>query len=158
MLEWQTASENNNDGFNVERSTDADYWKSLDFVPGHGTTFSPQIYQYTDRYPVPGTNYYRLQQVDYYGHFKYSPIVSIYYEKGQTGLKLYPNPVWDGRIMLEYPGDEPATVHILDGAGRIVFEQVIIGSSNMAFNLPPGIYFVRVTSLRNKWVNTLVVQ
>ena len=77
ILEWQTATEINNDFFNIERSSDSKNFKMIGKVMGYGNTTETIDYDYTDRNPIKGTNYYRLKQFDYNGEFEYSEIISI---------------------------------------------------------------------------------
>ena len=77
LLEWQTASERNNEGFSLERSVDARTWQPIGFVAGQGTFLQPQSYRHTDEYPLRGRNYYRLRQVDFAGQSLYLPIVPV---------------------------------------------------------------------------------
>ena len=78
VIKWATASESNNDYFVLERSHDGVRFSDIQMVPGAGTILEPRNYEYTDPYPAPGHNYYRLKQVDYDGSFSLSPIVSAY--------------------------------------------------------------------------------
>ena len=85
LLLWQTASEINNDYFEVERSLDNRQWTTIGKVKGHGTTNSISNYQYSDvssdsyRNPLDMTNtlYYRLKQIDFNGKYSYSKIILI---------------------------------------------------------------------------------
>jgi hypothetical protein len=76
-LQWTTATELNNYGFEIERSTDRENWEVLDFVSGHGTVFTPQKYTYIDKDPdwSNSVNFYRLRQIDRDGVWEYSSIV-----------------------------------------------------------------------------------
>jgi hypothetical protein len=60
-LHWQTASEENNKGFDIERSIDGKNWETIDFVQGNGTTLMTQDYTYIDKNPVNENSYYRLK-------------------------------------------------------------------------------------------------
>ena len=74
-LSWSTAAEENNRGFYVERSQDAEIWEELGFVEGAGTTEEIRDYSFiVDRTPSIGYNYYRIRQVDYNGDTDYSVI------------------------------------------------------------------------------------
>ena len=77
VLEWQTASELDNDFFEVEVSTDGENYTTLAHIDGQGTTTEVTNYEFTDRYPSSGLNYYRLRQVDFNGDFTYSNIISV---------------------------------------------------------------------------------
>ncbi|MDZ7291497.1 MAG: T9SS type A sorting domain-containing protein [candidate division KSB1 bacterium] len=63
-LKWTTATETNNYGFEVQRSTDQKTFQRIGFVAGNGTTTSPQTYRFLDHGLSNGTYYYRLKQID----------------------------------------------------------------------------------------------
>ncbi|MEO5570174.1 MAG: hypothetical protein ABIT08_05690, partial [Bacteroidia bacterium] len=75
-LSWVTASEINNDYFNVERSTDGKSFVSIIKVKGAGSTSVLHQYKATDA-PVSGTYYYRLKQTDFNGQFAFSYIEAV---------------------------------------------------------------------------------
>ena len=93
-LNWTTATELNNSGFNIERKTASSSWQKISFVSGNGTTTQQNSYSYTDRNLADGKYSYRLKQVDLDGTFEYSKTVEINistvkdYELSQN----YPNP------------------------------------------------------------------
>ncbi len=97
-LKWRTATEVNNYGFEIQRSTDSKSWEPIGFMDGRGTVNSPQSYSYTD--PVTpamqkaGSLYYRLRQVDRDGGQEYSPVVLVKTDiaKGVNLIGNYPNP------------------------------------------------------------------
>jgi len=93
QLAFTTSSELNNDYFEIQRSADGKSWSVIGMVIGAGTTQQEQHYQYADRRPLTGLNYYRLRQVDYDGQFEYSNIISVSRgEMSKGNGKLYPNP------------------------------------------------------------------
>jgi hypothetical protein len=93
-LEWLTATESNNFGFDVERRfVDAD-WRKIDFVPGHGTTVEPARYEYVDRNLQSGVYEYRLKQIDTDGAFEFSSVVTAVVGLPTTFVlaQNFPNP------------------------------------------------------------------
>jgi hypothetical protein len=70
-LNWETSSELNNTGFEIERKTANQYWTKIGFVQGNGTTNTQHTYFYNDRLNNTGTYSYRLKQIDNNGNFKY---------------------------------------------------------------------------------------
>lgn len=104
QLEWITATETDNDYFDIERSLDGFNWLKIGRIIGFGTTNTSHNYSFID-YSNDSISYYRLKQVDYNGQYKYSNIISIYSEsykpirivnilgeevdKDYTGLKFY---------------------------------------------------------------------
>jgi hypothetical protein len=72
-LKWETATEVNNYGFDVERRADKNNWEKIGFVQGHGTTNFPMSYSFFDNdITLAGTYYYRLKQIDIDGTYEYS--------------------------------------------------------------------------------------
>jgi surface protein len=92
ILNWKTASEQNNTGFDVERSADGRSWSKIGFIPGKTNSAVPTPYSYTDLSPLKGLSYYRLKQFDLDNKFSYSRIVQI---NGLTTdeASIWPNPV-----------------------------------------------------------------
>ena len=76
-LNWSTATETNNSGFEILRSIEEDEWNKLGFVHGHGTTTETQHYAFTDNDVRPGKYQYKLKQIDYDGSFEYSQVVEV---------------------------------------------------------------------------------
>ena len=98
MLTWQTASEVNNNGFEIERasiSSGAELsWQKIGFVKGNGSTTTAKDYSFTDK-PKGGTEFqYRLKQIDFDGTFRYSNVVKASLTNVKTFLleQNYPNP------------------------------------------------------------------
>ncbi len=77
LLNWKTATELNNSGFQIERSQDNESYEQIAFVPGFGSTTEPKSYRYNDNSVISGTYYYRLKQIDYDGSFTYSGVVEV---------------------------------------------------------------------------------
>ncbi|MCF8264702.1 MAG: T9SS type A sorting domain-containing protein [Melioribacteraceae bacterium] len=102
LLKWQTVTEMNNYGFEVQKSEISSQnsvekqidWEKVGFVVGYGTTNSPQSYSFVDASPTAGKVKYRLKQIDFDGKYEYSETVEI----DVTGpdkfelMQNYPNP------------------------------------------------------------------
>lgn len=104
LLEWATASEQNNDFFEMQRSVDGREFEVLGKVPGAGTHSGLLTYEFTDRSPRTGVNYYRLRQVDFDGAFEYSSIISVKAAGKESGMALYPNPAGE-YVEVSLPAD-----------------------------------------------------
>ena len=78
LLQWQTIQEINNHYFNIQRSSDGINFTTIGRVNGNGTTSLLHSYQYIDEQVPAAIIYYRLQQVDYDGQFKYSNIEVVH--------------------------------------------------------------------------------
>ena len=77
VLDWMTATEENNDFIVIERSINNESFIEIGRVAGQGSTTDPTAYSFIDESPVFGTDYYRLKQVDYDESFSYSPVIAI---------------------------------------------------------------------------------
>ena len=146
QLHWETTTEINNEGFEVQHSTDNRNWQELEFIVGEGTTYETQTYEYTDKEPQSGKNYYRLKQIDFDGRFVYSSI--IVEEVAFGSLKIYPNPVNGQSINLQFPASdyEDASIEIYDNLGRKMTQSILsYGDSQVDISdLTPGFYIVSV--------------
>ncbi len=93
-LEWTTASETNNYGFEIQRSTDGVKFKKIGFVKGNGTTSNINHYSFVDEDLNSGLYYYRLKQIDFDGTYSYSEIIKAEVKAPDSyGLgQNYPNP------------------------------------------------------------------
>ncbi len=91
QLDWETASELNNDFFAIERSKDAEVWEDIAIIKGAGTTAQATRYQAFDNLPLGGRTFYRLRQTDFDGQFAHSNIVSINFN-GTLYVHIFPNP------------------------------------------------------------------
>ena len=162
LLHWQTATEHNNAGFDIERSTDGKRWEKIGFMPGQGNAQEQRTYQFTDPQPFPGRNYYRLAQLDTDGATTYSDIRSIVLAKdGKPGFRMFPNPVTQGQLTLELSDqpDENATLHIYSGDGQLRLQQPVHSAVHQA-NLDgwtPGIYLLEVKNAGKTWHEQVVV-
>ena len=141
QLDFATASETNNDYFEIQRSSDSRNWEVIGKVKGAGTTQQEQNYSFTDRHPQKGMNYYRLKQVDYDGQFEYSSIISIKMEEVLEGISIHPNPVQDHFQVNILP--TATSMIIIDPMGRVAYRQKLFGQAGVeiqAQTLLPGTY------------------
>jgi len=145
-LSWQTATEQNNRYFAIERSSNAVNYAAIAQVNSAGTGATVHQYSYTDKLPVPGANYYRLKQTDADGRYSYSKVVSINYLKPGTIL-LLPNPAKDQLTVKGLNAANTSTVSLLDQQGKLLKQFTVKQSTAYSFSinhLAAGSYIVRV--------------
>ena len=154
-LNWITATEVNNQGFEIERSEDNVIFNNIGFVSGFGTTTEPKSYSYTDQSLNSGTYYYRLKQIDFDGSFNYSDVVEVDVSlPSKFALEQnYPNPFNPSTsIQFSLPVDAQVTIGAYNLVGEKVSELIASGnfssgSHNVTFDaskLTSGIYFYRL--------------
>lgn len=122
-LTWATASETNNDYFEIQKSKDAQSWNIIGKVQGAGFSSSEIKYNFDDKDPFSGINYFRLKQVYFDRKFEYSKIIQVNYSKifDSNQLTIYPNPVENiVNINIENNNSEFVKIEILDFMGRTV--------------------------------------
>ena len=156
-LSWSTATELNNHGFEIERSSDKSNWRTIGFKEGKGTTSEPQQYSYSDILSGIESSklYYRLKQIDFNGIFEYSNVVEVEIAPASFSLSQnYPNPFNPGTsINYQLPINNFVSLKIYDVLGNevaiLVNEEKPAGKYQIEFDgssLPSGIYFYKLTS------------
>lgn len=152
ILQWSTASEIDNRGFEIQRSVPGGPWEGLTFVKGAGNSNSLINYSYTDRDLFPRVYNYRLRQEDIDGKYKFSMIVSVTLN-GTAESRLgqnYPNPFKnETTIQFTLAQREKVTLTVFDMNGRVVktlINNVSKDKGTHAVNffsnaLPPGMYY-----------------
>jgi surface protein len=147
-LKWETASESNNQGFYVEKSENAQSWKTLGFVEGQGNSSQFHSYRLEDGQPFIGNNFYRLKQVDFNGQVAYHNVVFIFWEGETQKVNLYPNP---GNDFVTLNCSHPSTqiiekVRFFDLAGSLKSQWTINNSQAKLsiIDLAAGLYLVEI--------------
>ncbi|MEJ2616483.1 MAG: T9SS type A sorting domain-containing protein [Ignavibacteriaceae bacterium] len=163
-LKWQTATELNNKGFEIERKNrDSEYknqdnkgWTRIGFVEGSGSTTEFQFYSFTDKNPTGGSNFiYRIKQIDFDGSYKYSDEIEVNIIPEKFLLSQnYPNP-FNPSTTIKYSLKEESRVQIkvYNSIGQevaaLVNEIKPAGYYSIIFNakgLPSGIYFYKISA------------
>ena len=126
-LKWETATEVDNYGFNIERSlcdTNAiKNWKKIGFVAGHGNSSSPKKYSFVDNDPVGGNKFqYRLKQIDTDGSYDYSEVIEAYITTSDYVLEQnYPNPFNPSTtIKFTLPVESRVKINVYNSLGQLV--------------------------------------
>jgi len=154
-LNWETATEVNNYGFNIERKLENGEWNIVGFVNGHGNSNSPKNYSYLDNsVNNNGKYYYRLKQVDIDGSYDYSSTVEIDL-KGQLDYRLnqnFPNP-FNPTTSIQFNLPEAGQVKLVvfnvigEKVAELVNKNMEAGNHDVEFNaseLNSGIYVYKI--------------
>jgi hypothetical protein len=146
LLNWTTATELNNQGFDIERSTSVQSWEKIGYVPGFGTTTESKSYSFFDQDVTTGTYTYRLKQIDFDGTVNYSDAIEVIVDFTPDNFELsqnYPNPFNPSTtIEFQVPQASDVTIIIYDMLGQEV-------KSLFAGQIQAGNYSVEWDGLNN---------
>jgi hypothetical protein len=152
-LSWITATETNNSGFEIERSSGGEF-ENIGFVSGYGTTTASQYYSYIDKDVPVGTYSYRLKQVDLDGTYEYSEVIEvdvpapISFALGQN----YPNPFNPStKVEFSLAADAKVNLKVFDLLGQevmtVVNSNLVAGIHTVDIDatlLNSGVYFYKL--------------
>jgi hypothetical protein len=162
QLQWSTANETNNKGFEIQRSSDGTAFSVIGFVnslAADGNSTSVNNYSFIDKQVVANRQFYRLRQVDFDNHSQFSSIVRI---EGEKPLSIrvegiFPNPAGSlTQVMIASPGKERLTIVITDINGIRVMQKLVnveAGRNNLPLHvsqLSSGTYTVQIITASGK--------
>lgn len=166
-LNWITATEVNNDYFEVQRSKDALNFETIGQVEGNGTVSTESNYSFIDEDPFTGTNFYRLKQVDFDGTTDFSEIISLDVaasnDIAKNNLELWPNPATDlikigGLKSIE--SSEEVTLVIFDMQGIERYRTTFLAKEADQIEIviaefESGMYFAELRSTNNGLIESI---
>ena len=155
ILRWETVTETNNSGFEVQRRKGSE-WEVVGFVKGKGTTTEQQRYEFEDKDIESGKYVYRLKQIDYDGGYSYTKEIEIEVEipREYSLRQNYPNP-FNPVTMIEYslPERSKVRIDIYSALGelvkRVVDKELEAGYHSVSIDgssLPSGTYIYQMTA------------
>lgn len=154
ILNWQTANEENNKGFAIQKSIDGKSWDEISFVSSKapsGNSKEVLYYEYIDQNPNNGVNYYRLLQKDWDGSESYSSVQKLLFNSlGFNEWKAYPNPAKD--VLILEGINNINYLEIVNTLGRLIHTEKIEGKDKLKIqlnNLPKGMYILRLVKETN---------
>ncbi len=156
LLEWTTASEVNNDYFEIYHSSDGLNFDPISKIDGQGTSQSFENYEYTHESAVAGINYYKIKQVDFDGSFDFSKVVVAKLRSLDFATNWTPNPFETSiHLNLDEAFDQNTPIEIFDLRGALVYSGLLErGQTQKTLNLntlPSGVFII---VLKNKHVST----
>lgn len=170
-LLWGTASETNNDYFEVQRSADAVNFETIGKVWGTGNSSIQIDYSFADDKPMSGINYYRLKQTDFNGQIEYHKTIKINWDDNvftEETIAVNPNPYASGELLLTFKTLEPYTpidVSVVNFYGSTVYHASLMLPESKQLNLIPiamekpipGVYFVVVKTRSGSYIEKVAI-
>ncbi len=141
MLAWATASEKNNDHFDIQKSINGTQFQTIGQVKGSGTNLAGASYNFEDKNPSVGIAYYRLKQVDNDSKYAYTAVRSILFGKNKIAVF---STIAKEKISLTVSDDQTVPFDIINLNGQSVLTGKAIGQHTIDISgLHSGMYFIR---------------
>ena len=164
LLEWETATETNNAGFELERRAENETdFRKITFVTGSGTTSDKSLYNYIDKEVIAGTTYfYRLRQLDFDGKEDYSNVVKARTEGNNDSISISPNPT-GGIVSIAFMEDNnrEKQLEVYELNGRLLLQRSFTAGENMLIDMSDyseQVYLFRITANGQSTVKRVIVQ
>ncbi len=168
-LNWATATEIDNDYFVVERSVNGTDFEEAVKLEGAGNSNIPLEYKSRDEYPLQGTSYYRLKQVDFNGNYTYSALVAVAILGDNVNVSnwlVYPNPIAKNQDLFfkSNSASENLNISIFDMFGKLIYSnqddentyEHVLHVSDIP-NIATGIYNLVIQTPNNYWANKIII-
>lgn len=151
-IQWVTASEVNNEWFEIQKSINGEEFYNVKKVRGAGNSNQRLQYNVKDYQLINGISYYRLKQTDYDGRYTYSNI-KVVHIKNIIGLSISNITTDANKIDFSYNSsiEQNSKIQLIDITGRIVYNTQASGIGSHSVSIPMnnmnhGMYFIRLTS------------
>ncbi len=166
-LNWQTATELNNRGFEIEKQKENNDWQKIGFVDGNGTTTEAQSYSFVDKNLSAGKYQYRLKQIDFDGTYEYSNEIEVEIgipEKFEL-FQNYPNPFNPSTtIKFALPKSANVKLDVYSISGEyittLVKDYMPAGNHSIQFvaeGLSSGVYIYKLVAGENSFSKKMVL-
>jgi hypothetical protein len=157
-LDWETASELNNDYFDVQRSADGFIFETIGVVEGAGTYDGQLSYEFYDKNPLSGVNYYRIKTVDFDKATDYSKIIALTFNR-ESDINVFPNPVRKGQLLNIVTEEPISAVKIYNSLGQmLIYENNVESQIRFPSDISAGIYTMMIELNGNTLYRKLVIE
>lgn len=157
LLNWSTASEINNKGFELQRSVDGIVFENIGFIKGSGNINQISNYNFVDQNPFniqsnpTGILFYKIKQTDFDGNVSFSNAIKISLDENIGNVITQPNP-FANEIQIKFNSlaEENITIEMIDINGKIIYSQKTLtraGNNSIAIETEkvlPGVYFIKL--------------
>ena len=153
-IQWTAYAENNTQSYVVEHSTDGvNFSKIYSTIPAAGN--GNNTYNGIDNSPVQGYNFYRIKDILISGQATYSTTVKVLYEDSKSGISIFPNPVVDDMVTLQFNNMKKGTydINVINNLGEVIGRTSYIHPGgfyaktiNLPANLSNGVYRVNISN------------
>lgn len=154
QLSWQTASEENSDYFELQKTKDLKEYTTVSIIKSVGNATDINNYGFFDANPEIGTNYYRLKQVDINGDSKLYNAISVNFNIEEKILSVFPNPILNGqKLKIKTHNIDFNSLVVFNSRGQKIDFESIDTNNNISTvkikNSNPGVFFIKSTTNPN---------
>jgi hypothetical protein len=141
-LNWNTATENNNAYFNIEKSSNATTWETITKIKGAGNSNKQLQYIFNDKNPANKEQYYRLKQTDFDGKYTYSDMINVNCSNAKNIISVFPNPN-NGSFTIN-TSIANCTYELYNSEGKLMENKLLDKGQNFVSvnQNPSAIYFI----------------
>nr|WP_162143083.1 FG-GAP-like repeat-containing protein [Pedobacter glucosidilyticus] len=162
LLTWDTFAEQSNDYFEISKSTDGENFVLLSTIKGNETTTRRSLYNYTDRTPKSGDNYYKLVQVDLDGAREELGIRSAKVAlANDSKVTIYPNPSTD-LVNIVFEAGKFISIELIDLNGRLIQKKEVLSKALETTlevkDLPSSSYLIKLVGNQETITRILIVK
>jgi hypothetical protein len=162
-VNWKVTNENNITKYEVERSIDGKTFSDVATV--NASAASVYRYNWIDKGPARGANFYRILSIDNNGNIQYSQTVQVTIGSNASGISVYPNPIVGDIINLQMNNMPPGIykIRLLSDAGQIIKAGIINHTSNeieeilLNSNIAKGVYQLEICPSDGKKVSVSIL-
>lgn len=158
-LNWETESELNNKGFEIEKSSGGQEFSSIGFIKTSSENGKGASYHFEDLSPYAGNNYYRIKQIDKDGKSQYSNVEYVENKTSSVDFQIYPNPASDILNIKFQKAVSNGKLLIRNVNGQLVKESSLNGIGNKQLSisdLPGGYYSIQIIDGSEKYEKTFI--
>ncbi|MEI9958517.1 MAG: T9SS type A sorting domain-containing protein [Ferruginibacter sp.] len=132
--------------FELQHSQNGSDWIKIGTVAATGNSQSVINYSFTDNFPAPSINYYRLKMVDKDGSFIYSTVRKVNMKSNGSGVVVAQNPVINGNLSMQYNNPQNVkTVQLFNAGGAQIYSSSKVSEINVS-SIQSGMYILKVSS------------
>lgn len=150
VLTWSTANENNNKGYEVQKSIDGQTFAAIGFVAGAGNSLYMNTYKFDDAKLLSGANYYRLKQIDLDGKFNFSSVIKLDFTR--FNWLISDNPVTSNSwVQVQLDKTANVSIQVISTAGNIIKTiskgKIVTGTYSIPLDLSnaaKGMYVIKL--------------
>lgn len=166
LLEWTTATEINNELFEIQYSIDGIDFETVGEVSGTGTTTEMQMYDFYHDDLKNGTHYYRLNQIDFDGQNEYSEVKALTINEAITETSIFPNPA-KNFVQVNFSSEEQGLFEyvVYNEIGQVVYNGVAVSVDNVTNSVylniegwDKGKYFIQLKSPSGQYMSQAFVK